>query len=970
MAQAGYTPISLYFSTTAAAVPVNTNLANGELAINITDGKLYYKDNGGTVRLLASNATSAPVLSFSAGTTGFTPSTATTGAITLAGTLATTNGGTGLTSFTSGGVLYASSTSALATGSALTFDGTNFATTGSATATRFIPSGSTVATNGMYLPAADTLGFSTASTERMRISSIGAVGIGTTALAQFGLRVSKTITGSVASYGVRSDGVVQSDVTSQAFLYNATGSTAASAFTLSELRYFSADQGTIGAGSAVTSQYGFIASPTLTGATNNYGFYGDIASGTGRFNLYMNGTADNYLAGSLGIGTLGTTGSALIIGKNITGATSAFGTQITSTVQSDVTSGAFVYSSQPSTQAASFTLAGISHFVAAQGTIGAGSSVTNQYGFFAGTSLTGATNNYGFFGNIASGTGRYNLYMAGTAYNYLGGNTGIGVTSAITSNARLSVISSGDYDAGLAIGSTASAANWARLDFKNTNAASPAIIYQDQTGFFNLRTDGAYAIAFSTNGANERFRIASTGAFGLSGANYGTSGQVLTSGGSGAAPTWTTVSGGGGTPGGSNTQVQYNSSGSFGASSSFTFTSGSNLTIGTSSDTIGVSSLTGKLVVSPTAVAANNFAWAAKFQQNGSYSDGSITALGFSVEGGYTRAAFGYVRGTAGYDVGAFTWYLASNATVGTTVSYTEERMRLDYLGRLGIGTTAATTNLARLQVTHDPSNDRYGIYVPGGSYVGSGPSGANYGGWFKPHVSNSTGTHVGVYGEAGAASVGSAQYGGYFDGKNSASTPSYGVYGTARQSDFNGPAFVYGGWFNANSSGSSPGGSGGTVALMGQNSATLGGTAVGVWALTSSGPTNIYGYYYEHQGGLQFRVKSNGGIDNYSGNNTNLSDRREKTDFAPAKSYLETICAIPVQTFKFINQEDDLLNLGVVAQDVQAVAPELVNESDWGSKEEPKVRLSVYETDLMYALMKSIQELNAKFEEYKALHP
>ena len=65
------------------------------------------------------------VTTFSAGTTGFTPSSATSGAVTLAGTLATTNGGTGLTSFTANGVVYASSTSALATGSALTFDGTN-----------------------------------------------------------------------------------------------------------------------------------------------------------------------------------------------------------------------------------------------------------------------------------------------------------------------------------------------------------------------------------------------------------------------------------------------------------------------------------------------------------------------------------------------------------------------------------------------------------------------------------------------------------------------------------------------------------------------------------------------------------------------------------------------------------------------------------------------------------------------------
>ena len=59
MAQTNYRPISLYYSTTALAVPVNTNLVNGELAINITDGKLYYKDNGGTVRLLASKDTTA-----------------------------------------------------------------------------------------------------------------------------------------------------------------------------------------------------------------------------------------------------------------------------------------------------------------------------------------------------------------------------------------------------------------------------------------------------------------------------------------------------------------------------------------------------------------------------------------------------------------------------------------------------------------------------------------------------------------------------------------------------------------------------------------------------------------------------------------------------------------------------------------------------------------------------------------------
>lgn len=56
MAQAGYTPIQLYYSTTVAVAPSAGNLSSGELAINITDGKLFYKDNGGVVQVLATKA--------------------------------------------------------------------------------------------------------------------------------------------------------------------------------------------------------------------------------------------------------------------------------------------------------------------------------------------------------------------------------------------------------------------------------------------------------------------------------------------------------------------------------------------------------------------------------------------------------------------------------------------------------------------------------------------------------------------------------------------------------------------------------------------------------------------------------------------------------------------------------------------------------------------------------------------------
>jgi hypothetical protein len=198
MAQAGYTPIQLYYSTTAAAVPVNTNLVSGELALNIQDEKLYFKNAAGTVKLLASNATSAPVLSFQTSLAGLTPSTATTGVVTLAGTLGTSSGGTNLTSFTSGGVVYASSTSALATGSVLVFDGTNLGIGVSPTA-RLTIGGSdnpkmnflrstggerayidyTEATSVFRLDSDGDITLNPNNTECFRANSSGNVGIGT-----------------------------------------------------------------------------------------------------------------------------------------------------------------------------------------------------------------------------------------------------------------------------------------------------------------------------------------------------------------------------------------------------------------------------------------------------------------------------------------------------------------------------------------------------------------------------------------------------------------------------------------------------------------------------------------------------------------------------------------------------------------------------------------------------------------------
>jgi hypothetical protein len=90
-------------------------------AANITTGTVNTGRLGtGTAdstKFLAGDSSWKPVVTgFSTGSTGLTPSSSSTGAVTLSGTLNTSSGGTGLTSFTNGGAVYATSTSALTTG--------------------------------------------------------------------------------------------------------------------------------------------------------------------------------------------------------------------------------------------------------------------------------------------------------------------------------------------------------------------------------------------------------------------------------------------------------------------------------------------------------------------------------------------------------------------------------------------------------------------------------------------------------------------------------------------------------------------------------------------------------------------------------------------------------------------------------------------------------------------------------------
>jgi len=76
MSQTGYSKVQIYSSSTATNTPSASNLTNdtngSELAINITDGKLFYKDNGGTVQVIASKASNSGSFTTLSGSTSTT----------------------------------------------------------------------------------------------------------------------------------------------------------------------------------------------------------------------------------------------------------------------------------------------------------------------------------------------------------------------------------------------------------------------------------------------------------------------------------------------------------------------------------------------------------------------------------------------------------------------------------------------------------------------------------------------------------------------------------------------------------------------------------------------------------------------------------------------------------------------------------------------------------------------------------
>jgi hypothetical protein len=136
--------------------------------------------------------------------------------------------------------------------------------------------------------------------------------------------------------------------------------------------------------------------------------------------------------------------------------------------------------------------------------------------------------------------------------------------------------------------------------------------------------------------------------------------------------------------------------------------------------------------------------------------------------------------------------------------------------------------------------------------------------------------------------------------------------------------------------------------------------------AANKNNTSNPFLYCTDNSGTtLRFEVRSNGGIANYQANDVNLSDIRTKKDITPLGSYWDKFKAIEMVKFKYKDQTHDDFNIGVIAQQLEKVAPEFVDVDGWGDTPKDGVPLkSIYTADLHHATIKVLQEAMAKIED------
>lgn len=323
--------------------------------------------------------------------------------------------------------------------------------------------------SGFYNSAANEISAATSGVVRLKIGSTGTLvvgdGIGGGPLA---LQLNKDYTGGADGSYIQANTTIKSDVVTSARIFRSIPSTDAAAFTLTNLVHFTANPGSFGSGSTVTNQYGFLASSTMSGATNNYGFRSEVPTGANNYAFYASSTADsqfnstNFIFSPLGTERMRVNSAGyLLIGTssnrpNRLGAT-AYNSQLQMESEGgSVTAGFSISRFVDSTSPAFFNMQkGRGTIASPSGVIAGdvlGSFVFSAYESGVTTWVNGAAMQAVVDGTVASGSVPSRLVFQ------TNGGTGLATTE------RMRITSSGQV-----LIATTSAGNNADLQLNNTN---------------------------------------------------------------------------------------------------------------------------------------------------------------------------------------------------------------------------------------------------------------------------------------------------------------------------------------------------------------------------------------------------------------------------------------------------------------------------------------------------------------------
>lgn len=343
MAASGFTPIQLYYSTTTTNVPVAGNLILGELALNTTDGKLFYKDTGGVVRVLADGAISTGNLpGGSTGTVVYQSATGVTAYLPIGG---------------ASSLLYSNGTlpAYSATGAA----GSIVYSTGTAPAYASIGAvGSIVYSNGTAptsLPIGATDYVLTSTGTIPQFVSQSSLSVGSAATAGFATNAGSATTATTAGTSTNIAGgaanrvVYQTGSSTTGFINAPTTIGTVLGWTGTVFDWVSAPAATTATNIAGGAQYQipFQSAPSTTTFSSNLTF--DSSTNTvGTTNVTATGAVSgNTVGATLGVsaGTTVAAGTAVTAGTSVTATTSVTGATVIANkaIAPTATTGAFSY---------------------------------------------------------------------------------------------------------------------------------------------------------------------------------------------------------------------------------------------------------------------------------------------------------------------------------------------------------------------------------------------------------------------------------------------------------------------------------------------------------------------------------------------------------------------------------------------------------------------------------------------------